>query len=434
MKTLVIAHAHPDFSVGGGEIAAYNLFKAIAELDPGSSPVFLARTDLASVGHGNITVYKESEFLWRQGIGDWFRLRAENMNSVLEEFSVFLKMVAPDVVFVQHYVHMGVEIFQEIKRAAPDCIIVATLHEYLAICNRNGQFVKNGSKKLCHTESIEACSNCFPEYSPNDFWLRKHYIKSCFEWVDMFVSPSRFLMGRYIDWGIPDDQIVFIENGQPSRHEDAVDDGLPPAGRARFGFFGQVNEYKGVDVLLQALTALEKDIRDRLIVEIHGAKLETQGEWFQDLIKSLREPLISEGCLRWVGAYEPHELPRRMGKVDWVVVPSIWWENSPMVIQEAFVNQKPVICSNIGGMAEKVTDKVNGLHFEVRNPMDLAEVLTRAVTVPNLHETLKKNIPTPPTYRECAIEHLELVRAYQNRKVVRTRVRDGRKPSRAAMK
>ena len=43
-----------------------------------------------------------------------------------------------------------------------------------------------------------------------------------------------------------------------------------------------------------------------------------------------------------------------MSEIDWVVVPSRWWENSPLVIQEAFMHGRPVICSGIGGMAEKV--------------------------------------------------------------------------------
>ena len=54
-----------------------------------------------------------------------------------------------------------------------------------------------------------------------------------------------------------------------------------------------------------------------------------------------------------------------MAEIDWVVVPSIWWENSPLVIQEAFLHGRPVICSDIGGMAEKVEHEVNGLHFRV---------------------------------------------------------------------
>ena len=61
-----------------------------------------------------------------------------------------------------------------------------------------------------------------------------------------------------------------------------------------------------------------------------------------------------------------------MARIDWVVVPSIWWENGPLVILEAFQHGRPVICSDIGGMSEKVTDGVNGLHFRRGDPRDLA--------------------------------------------------------------
>ena len=103
--------------------------------------------------------------------------------------------------------------------------------------------------------------------------------------------------------------------------------------------------------------------------------------------------------MRWVGSYEQTELAQRMDKVDWVVVPSIWWENSPMVIQEAFANGKPVICAGIGGMAEKVRDGVDGLHFEVRNPFDLAETMIRAAVEPGLWQKLKANIREPLAFR-----------------------------------
>ena len=118
--------------------------------------------------------------------------------------------------------------------------------------------------------------------------------------------------------------------------------------------------------------------------------------------------MIVEGSLRWVGTYERTELPQRMSKVDWVVVPSIWWENSPLVIQEAFVNGKPVICAGIGGMAEKVRDGVDGLHFEVRNPLDLADLLIRAVLEPGLCDRLRGNIRKPLTLEECADAYLAL--------------------------
>ena len=73
-----------------------------------------------------------------------------------------------------------------------------------------------------------------------------------------------------------------------------------------------------------------------------------------------------------------------------------------MVIQEAFANRRPVICAGIGGMSEKVRDGVDGLHFEVRNPLDLAETLIRATVEPDLLQNLKANVPEPITLEQCA--------------------------------
>jgi glycosyltransferase involved in cell wall biosynthesis len=60
-----------------------------------------------------------------------------------------------------------------------------------------------------------------------------------------------------------------------------------------------------------------------------------------------------------------------------IIMPSVWWENSPLVIQEALRNGRPVICSDIGGMAEKVRDGIDGFHFHTGNAMALAALLKR---------------------------------------------------------
>src|SRR6185312_8722434 len=93
------------------------------------------------------------------------------------------------------------------------------------------------------------------------------------------------------------------------------------------------------------------------------------------------------------GSFSHEDLPKLLENIDWVVLPSIWWENSPLVIQEAFKFGRPVICSDIGGMAEKVDDEVNGLHFRVGDPVRLASTLKRAVTTPGLWDTLRQGIP-----------------------------------------
>src|SRR5262249_30791523 len=126
--------------------------------------------------------------------------------------------------------------------------------------------------------------------------------------------------------------------------------------RTRFGFFGQINPYKGLDVLLRAMQILARDDSNRTGAHlwIHGANLDLSPGPFQDEIKGLLDATRTN--VTHVGRYEPANLPELMARIDWVVVPSIWWENSPLVIQEAFLHRRPVICSDIGGMAEKVRD------------------------------------------------------------------------------
>jgi glycosyltransferase involved in cell wall biosynthesis len=62
-----------------------------------------------------------------------------------------------------------------------------------------------------------------------------------------------------------------------------------------------------------------------------------------------------------------------------------------------------VICSDIGGMAEKVADGVNGLHFARADHDDLAGVLERAAASPGLWEELRAGIQPPnPMERHIA--------------------------------
>jgi len=103
-----------------------------------------------------------------------------------------------------------------------------------------------------------------------------------------------------------------------------------------------------------------------------------------------------------------------MAGVDWVVVPSIWWENSPLVIQEAFAHRRPVICSNIGGMAEKVRDDVDGLHFKVDDAHSLADTLLRAAHTEGLWERLRESIRPVFPINQAVAAHVALYKSLSN--------------------
>ncbi len=96
-------------------------------------------------------------------------------------------------------------------------------------------------------------------------------------------------------------------------------------------------------------------------------------------------------------------------------MPSIWWENSPVVIQEAFLHRRPLIVSGIGGMAEKVRDDADGLHFRVGSPESLADRFCRALSEEHLWSRLAAAAPPPPDLGAFASEHLALYRELGDR-------------------
>ena len=208
-------------------------------------------------------------------------------------------------------------------------------------------------------------------------------------------------------WGIPRERIVHEPHGfvpaQPLPERERR-----RGARDRFGFFGQFTEFKGADVLLEAFASLAKageDFHGRLW--IHGANLDTAPAEFQDRFRELLEDAGDR--VRLVGQYDRADLAKLMARVDWVVIPSIWWETGPLTVGEAFQHGRPVICSDMGGMSEKVTDGVNGLYFRRGDADELADVIERAATTPGLWEELRRGIPAVPTMREhVAVAQLAL--------------------------
>lgn len=410
-RILVMAHAHPDFSLGGGEIAAYNLFKAYRNNPDVQDAWFLARADRGRGATGQISLRRPNEYLWEQAVHDWHRMTAVHQDSVTTWFADLIRALKPTVVHTHHYAHLGLEYLRVIKQIDPSIKIMITLHEYMAICANNGQMIKTGSFKLCSRATHDECHQCFPDKTPEDFWLRKHYFMNHFQLVDQFVSPSEFLRQRYIDWGLPAEKIVVIENGQSEEPP------LPPRPlaegetRNRFGFFGQINPYKGLDVLLEALHLMPKADRKKIVLEVHGANLEQQSAEFQQKIEKLRRPLIKQGVVQWIGPYQPHELRSRMANVDWVCVPSIWWENSPMVIQEALTYGRPLLASDIGGMTEKVETGINGLKISAGNTFQWKVTLTSLTENVSRWSNFIFSIQRPKNHTECATAHINRIMA-----------------------
>lgn len=414
-RILTIAHGHPDFSLGGGEMAAYQLHQSYAAQPEVEAAWFLARhSDPGTPASGRIRVRRDGEFLWEQGMGNYFLFKAENIDSTLVRFRELIETLRPTVVHFHHYLQIGLEAIRVVRQVDPRIKILMTLHEMQAICFHDGQMVKFESLRLCDRESPDDCRGCFPGVPREAFWLRKRFIEQHFAMIDQFVTPSAFLKARYVAWGLPAGRIAVVENGHSAFRALPGRDISRGGTRNRFAYFGQINPYKGIDVILRALANMTVEERAGIRVEVHGANIEQQSQAFRDRIDKLKEPLVAEGVLRWVGPYIRDELPRRMARIDWVIVPSIWWENSPMVIQEAFAHGRPVLCSNIGGMAEKVRDGIDGMHVDVGNHLEWADTMLRAAHEDTLWDRLSSGITAPFSHHASVQAHLGLMAALQN--------------------
>jgi glycosyltransferase involved in cell wall biosynthesis len=413
LRILIVAHGHPELSTGGAEVAAYLLFQGLRRV-AGIEPHFLAwaaaaAPDRASgrlarfAGRPDETVIYTSEF-------NSFLL-SQPSASVLADFTLFLARIDPEVVHFHHYTNLGIEFITAARRHKPNIRLVVTLHEYLAICHHYGSMVKTVGFALCGRATDEDCAACFPGIPASDFARRRQYIQSHFAAVDLFIAPSEFLRRRYAAWGIPASRIIAIENG--------IDLVRPPPPRRRatgerravFGFFGQIHPFKGLLELLAAfehLDRLQPDATKAIRLIIHGVHLELNDAGY---VASFEHLLAKTSArVHFAGPYVRRDLYRLMAAVDWVVVPSIWWENSPLVIEEALAHRRPIVCSDIGGMAEKVRPGKDGFHFPVGNSLALARLLARLAADDPVWDRLQTTMRRPATIAAAVARHLEVYR------------------------
>jgi glycosyltransferase involved in cell wall biosynthesis len=396
----IISHSHPSVSKGGAEIAAYTLFKGLVSL--GINAIFVAacpsdirsRLDLGSRREHAI-IYEPS------GYDHFYHLASPRL---WQELTAIVSCHNVELVNFHHYLHVGINSLRRTARSQAIKVVVS-FHEFLAICHHHGQMVTRPGQLLCKAASPSSCTSCFPEHSPQQFKLRRELFLDTFGIVDGFVSPSHFLADRYAAWGLPRERLTVIENGLAQTAQDAPQRTPLAADRWVFGYFGQITPFKGVDTLLQAaeIIARSPDLAARVAIRIHGNFVGQSEEFIARLMAAVeRHPFLT-----YAGTYENALAGDLMGECDYIVVPSRWWENSPVVIQEAFAAGRPVVCSGIGGMAEKVIDGVSGLHYRMGDPDDLARVLTRAADV-SLYTKLLDGLPEIADGRRMAQAYLAL--------------------------
>lgn len=401
MKVLTLCHDHPEFTTGGTEFAAHDLTQALSAM-PGIEARFLAATSALThpeADPGSLHALGD-DLLLRTGSYDMFSMRRHDGTDWIGAVDRVLGAFEPDLVHLHGLDRIGIEILSVLRRLRPRLRLILTLHDYQLICPNEGLLIRRHGGGLCRQPSADACRQCFPELAAGRHALRKTHLLQALEMIDAYIAPSRAVRDRFVQWGLDAGRIAVVPNAVP------VTDPLAPepsrTRRDRFAYFGNMAQHKGTDVLCDAAARLATADAG-LTVTLHG-QLHHPSEQAATLFESGLARATT--VLSHLGPYNRREIGALMQQTDWVVVPSVWEENAPLVVLEAQRAGRPVICTGLGGLSELVRDGVDGLHVPRGNAAALAQTMLSAASDPELWSQLSAQIRPPMTPEVHAQRHL----------------------------
>jgi len=313
-----------------------------------------------------------------------------------QRFAELLDRLRPDIVHVGHLNHLSTSLLAE--AASREIPIVYTLHDYWVMCPR-GQFMQTFPSDpqnlwaACDGQEDRKCAErCYSRYfsgAPEEheldmaYWTqwvsrRTQHMREMADLVDVFLAPAQYLLDRYrTDFGLPASKLRYLDYGFDQKRSNGRS--RTPGEPMTFGYIGTHIPAKGIHDLIRAFGQLRGDA----VLRIWGRDRGQDTASLRALASALPQGLADR--VQWMPEYRNQEIVRDVfDKVDAIVVPSVWVENSPLVIHEAQQARVPVITANAGGMGEYVQHEVNGLLFEHRSCEALAQQMQRLLDEPGL--------------------------------------------------
>jgi glycosyltransferase involved in cell wall biosynthesis len=455
VRVLQVIHAFPPFSSQGSEMHCLDLSRALLQIGDEVGVFHVANPHRRFPRR----LERRSDFglrVFHCIDGGQYSRVAEWPNAFLRErFAETLEEFAPDAVHFHNYVSLGDDLVAVARSSGAS--VLYTLHDYGLICPNN--LLKRMDGALCEKGSPDFFQDCCPatiRLGKGSTPLLIHGLPPLLRWkqfaanqsgtlkrtalagltqsmeavagapevtgVDrkrsfflgatqrivsgthLFLAPSAFLRERFIRCGLDPSHVVHERYGM--RHFPRPRCTPANDGKVRFGYIGAFHAHKGIELLLEAFGLLE----GRASLHLYGSSFGSP------VSESHFRRVTSDAARGFVvhGRYDNSRVGEILGGLDAVVVPSIWYENSPLVIQEAQIAGVPVITADVGGMAELVRDGVDGLLFRFGDARDLSRVMRSIIDRPEMLDLLRANAPDVPTIEGQALR----IRAhYQSAKV-----------------
>jgi glycosyltransferase involved in cell wall biosynthesis len=325
-----------------------------------------------------------------------YALENKNLSEVANEL---INRENPDVVHVGHSMRVG----ELIKALRPRNIpYLITLTDFFLICPKYTLLTSQNA--LCNgPEGGSACQNLCPEFPIDSIKRRLETARDILFNASAVISPSKFLAGilkkefqnldiKILGYG--------LRYGRLKRNEKKYMTG----NKIVFCYAGSLNPHKGVHILVNAFKKIGSD---RALLKIYGSGPDKS--YVNNLLAMAKEDRGIEFC----GVYSEEKVGEILSEADVIVAPSLWYENTPIVLREALACNVPAIASDVGGVAEDIKDGINGFLFKMGDAQHLKEVLQRVVNDPSLLNSLKHNISLmviPGIEQEAYIYEREYIR------------------------
>jgi glycosyltransferase involved in cell wall biosynthesis/MoaA/NifB/PqqE/SkfB family radical SAM enzyme len=391
MKILQVIHGYPPYYMAGSEVYTWNLARELAKEhdvhvftrieNPYAEPYELVRSV-----EDQVTIHRvnkpQRDYTFRDKYLD------PRIDSV---FRSVMQEVQPEVVHFGHLSHLSSNLPAVAKKefGVPTLF---TIHDFWLHCYR-GQLIRSDLTR-CAGPTVSGCLDCAREILKDlvdgeQIEERRRQTVHVTECIDLFLAPSRTVQTFYLQQGVPESKVVYspygfdVERIAQCRRELG-------SGPLRFGFMGRIIPVKGIQVLLRAFR-----------LNTGRARLDIWGSTGADTpwLNALAE---GDSRITFHGSYHNGQVQDVLDGMDVMVAPSVWLENSPLVIQEAMLAGVPVITSDIGGMAELVKDGVDGFLVPPGDVDALAALLQRLIDAPDLLTGLKPERKNVRTIRDDA--------------------------------
>lgn len=234
--------------------------------------------------------------------------------------------------------------------------------------------------------------------------LLKHFANQ----LDAITVPTKLMQNLFIKNGLDKSKIHHIPYGidtEPLRTGQQKE----KSDKLRIAFIGTLAEHKGPDLLVEAFQQLPTQYN--AVLTLYGD--DRQFPEYNIYLRQLINKNNPDNKIKLAGTFPNSEIGKIFSTVDILVVPSRWYENTPLVIQSALAAKTPVIATNLGGMSEIVKHEINGLLFEPNNAESLTKELAKLFTDRALLPRLKNNIAPERSIADM-VDDLELLYEVKN--------------------